>query len=99
MADAVSSAGGDVPYRSRMSQVQIQRTVPGREYEYQLFKVDFTKFTSKNDFSQNVALQAGDVIFVPSTNGIDAGQLAQWANVAFTVTNLMRGNFGFLPRF
>jgi polysaccharide export outer membrane protein len=99
LADAVSQAGGDIPYRSRMSQIQVQRMVPGREYEYQKFKVDFTKFTSKNDFSQNVALQPGDVVFIPSTNGPDLGQIAQIANVAFTVGGLLRGNFGFLPRF
>jgi hypothetical protein len=82
-----------------MSQIQIQRVTPGREYEYQLFKVDFTKFTSKNDFSQNVALQPGDVIYIPASNNVDITQLSQYANVAFTVSNLLRGNFSFLPRF
>jgi polysaccharide export outer membrane protein len=99
LADAISQAGGEVPYRSRMSQIQIQRVTPGREYEYQLFKVDFTKFTSKNDFSQNVALQPGDVIYIPASNNVDITQLSQYANVAFTVSNLLRGNFSFLPRF
>ena len=99
LADAISQAGGDIPYRSRMSQIQVQRMIPGREYEYQRFKVDFTKFTSKNDFSQNVALQPGDVVVVPPTNGMDINQLAQYANVAFTVGNLLRGNLGFFPRF
>ena len=99
LADAVSQAGGEVPYRSRMSQIQIQRVTPGREYEYQRFKVDFTKVTSKNDFSQNVALQPGDVIYVPATNGVDITQLSQYAGVAFTIQNLLRGNFNFFPRF
>ena len=99
LADAISQAGGEVPYRSRMSQIQIQRVTPGREYEYQRFKVDFTKFTSNNDFSQNVALQPGDVIYIPATNNVDINQLSQYANVAFTVSNLLRGNFSFLPRF
>lgn len=99
LADAISQAGGEVPYRSRMSQIQIQRVTPGREYEYQRFKVDFTKFTSNNDFSQNVALMPGDVIFIPATNGIDINQMSQYANVAFTISNLLRGNLNFLPRF
>lgn len=99
LADAVSQAGGEVPYRSRMSQVQIQRTTPGREFEYQRFKVDFTKFTSNNDFSQNVALQPGDVIYIPATNGMDITQLSQYANVAFTIQSLLSRNFSFLPRF
>ncbi|MEO7453842.1 MAG: polysaccharide biosynthesis/export family protein [Fimbriimonadales bacterium] len=99
LADALSQAGGEIPYRSRMSQIQIQRVTPGREFEYQKFKVDFTRFTSNNDFSQNVALQPGDVIFIPASNNVDITQLSQYANVAFTVSNLLRGNFNFLPRF
>jgi polysaccharide export outer membrane protein len=99
LADAVSQAGGEVPYRSRMSQVQIQRMTPGREYEYQRFKVDFTKFTSKNDFSQNVALAPGDVVYIPATNGLDINQLSQYAGVAFTIQSLLSRNFSFFPRF
>jgi polysaccharide export outer membrane protein len=99
MADAISTAGGDIPYRSRMSQIQVQREVPGREYQYQRFKVDFTKFTGKNDFSQNIALQPGDVIFVPASNSFDINQLSQYASVAFTIQSLLSRNFSFFPRF
>ncbi|MBA3725526.1 MAG: polysaccharide export protein [Armatimonadetes bacterium] len=99
LADAVSSAGGEVPYRSRMSAVQVQRVVPGREYAYSRFSVDFTKFTSKNDFTQNIALEPGDVIFVPSSKSLDINQLSQYAGVAFTLASLLNGNFSFFPRF
>ncbi|MGI8922721.1 MAG: polysaccharide biosynthesis/export family protein [Fimbriimonadales bacterium] len=99
LADAVSGAGGEIPYRSRMSAVQVQRVVPGREYAYTRFSVDFTKFTSKNDFTQNIALEPGDVIFVPSSKSLDINQLSQYASVAFTVASLLNGNFSFFPRF
>ncbi len=99
LADAVSAAGGEIPYRSRLSGIQVQRVVPGREYEYEKFNVDFTKFTAKNDFTQNIALEPGDVIFVPASKNPDVGQLAQYANVAFTIQSLLSRNFNFFPRF
>jgi polysaccharide export outer membrane protein len=99
LADAISSAGGEIPYRSRMSSVQVQRVVPGREYAYSRFSVDFTKFTSKNDFTQNIALEPGDVVFVPTSKNLDINQLSQYASVAFTVASLLNGNFNFFPRF
>jgi polysaccharide export outer membrane protein len=99
LADAVSAAGGEIPYRSRMSKIQIQRQTPGKEYEYQRFNVDFTKFTGKNDFSQNVPLEPGDVIFVPSSRSPDMNQISQYASVLFTVQSLLSRNFNFFPRF
>lgn len=98
LADAVSQAGGDIPYRSRMSAIQIQRVVPGREFETNRFNVDFTKFTAKNDFTQNVALEPGDVIFVPSSKNVDVEQLSRIANVVFTIQSLFNRNFSFFPR-
>jgi len=99
LADALSSAGGEVPFRSRLSAVQVQRVTPGREYEYQRFTVDFTKFTAKNDFTQNIALEPGDIVFVPSSKNPDLGQLASIANIAFTIQSVLSRNFNFFPRF
>lgn len=99
LADAISASGGEIPFRSRLSAVQVQRVTPGREYEYQRFNVDFTRFTSKNDFTQNIALEPGDVIFIPSTKNPDLAQLAQYANVAFTIQSVLSRNFNFFPRF
>ena len=99
LADAISQAGGEIPYRSRLSAIQIQRVMPEREYAYTRFTVDFTKFTSNNDFSQNVALEPGDVVLVPPSKNPDWNQWAQIANVAFTVQSLLSRNFNFFPRF
>ncbi len=99
LSDALSQAGGEIPYRSRLSAIQIQRIIPEREYAYSRFVVDFTKFTANNDFSQNVALEPGDVIFVPSSKNPDWNQLSQIANVAFTIQSLLSRNFNFFPRF
>jgi polysaccharide export outer membrane protein len=99
LADALSAAGGEVPYRSRLSAVQIQRSIPGREYEYSKFTVDFVKFSAKNDFTQNVALEPGDFIYVPPSKNVDTEQASRWANVLYTVQSLLSRNFGFFPRF
>lgn len=93
LADAISLAGGEIPLRSRMSAIQIQREVPGRQGVYTRFKVNFTLFTSKNDPTQNIPLQPGDFIFVPANNNIDLNQVSQIANILFSVNSIFNRNF------
>ncbi|MBV6503104.1 MAG: hypothetical protein AKCLJLPJ_01167 [Fimbriimonadales bacterium] len=99
LAEALALAQGEIPYRSKLSAIQIQRQVPGRASEWRRFTVDFTKFVTKNDFTQNVVLQPGDVIYVPSTSSPDLDRASQIANIVFTVQSLLSRNFNFFPRF
>ncbi len=99
LADAISGSGGEIPFRSKLSSIQIQRPVPGRENEYFRIQVDFTKFVAKGDYSQNVELMPGDVVYVPPTDTPDLNRLNQIANVLFTIQSITTRNFSIFPRF
>lgn len=99
LSDAIALANGPIPDRSKLSEVSIQRPVPGRPFEYRQFVVDFVRFTDRNDYSQNVELLPGDLIYVPTTKNPDLGRASAYANLAFTVASLLNRNFSFFPRF
>jgi protein involved in polysaccharide export with SLBB domain len=48
---------------------------------------------TKNDFSQNVKLQPGDVIFIPTSNSPDLQQVNSLLNTAF-ILNTFGSLFG-----
>jgi len=63
---AITSAGGFTK-RGRSTQVQVIRVIDGVMY-YR--KLDIKAFIKKHDLDQNVALQDGDIIYVPTSNAI-----------------------------
>lgn len=97
LADAIAQAGGEVQYRGRLSKIQIQRMSTGRTNEYKRIEVDFTKFVSKNDFTQNPELVPGDIVYVPASNNVDLNRASAIANIVFTVQSLLQRNFSFRP--
>lgn len=99
LADAIADAGGEIPYVSKMSEVQIQRQTAGRPGEWTRFKVNFARFVAKNDYSQNPELMKGDVIIIPSTRTPDTGRLNSIANVVYTISVIFGRNSIFFPRF
>jgi polysaccharide export outer membrane protein len=99
LADAIAEAGGEIPYVSKMSEVQVQRPISGRPGEFTRFKVNFARFISKNDFSQNPELQKGDIVIVPSTKTPDTSRLNAIANVVYTISIIFGRNSIFFPRF
>lgn len=97
LADAISSAGGEIPYKTKFSAVQIQRIDPSQPGGYYSFKVNFIKFLKDNDFSQNPFLEPGDIVFVPSTSTPDFNRLSQVANIVFVIQSITQRNFFFKP--
>ncbi len=95
LADALSLAGGEVPTRSKLSQVQILRELPGLIGQYLRIQVDYVAFIRKNDFSQNIELQPGDIIYVPETNTPDLSRIGNFVNSYFIFQDVIRrGIFG-----
>jgi protein involved in polysaccharide export with SLBB domain len=88
LADAISLARGDVPYRSRMSKIVIARQRFGQPGQYIRIDVDFVRFVRQGDQTQNVVLQPGDFIYVPETNTPDFNQISALANVAYIFNNV-----------
>lgn len=67
---AISSAGG-ITKRGRPKHIAIVRTVGG---QVQMHEVNLDRFVQKQDASQNIALQDGDMIYVPRSNKIDLNE-------------------------
>jgi len=99
LADAIAAAGGGVPNRSWLSKITIQRPVRGRPGQYERFEVNYVQFTAKNDWTQNIELEAGDIVFVPETRTPDVNRVNVLANILFTLNALTARNFNIFPRF
>lgn len=90
LADAVSLAGGEIPTRSRFSQTQVFRQVPGSPGAYQRIQVDFVRFIRKGDYSQNIELRPGDMVYVPETNTPDFNRIANTVTTFFFLGDVLR---------
>jgi polysaccharide export outer membrane protein len=87
VVDAVARAGGANP-RGTLNGVIIVRLEGGQPKRIVL---NLERAVTGQDLSQNIPLQAGDVVFVPE-RGFSIAQIAQWLNLA----NLARIVFGAL---
>ncbi|MCE5286386.1 MAG: polysaccharide export protein [Pelosinus sp.] len=67
---AISSAGG-ISKRGRPKHIAVVRMVDGK---MQMQEVNFDRFIQKHDGSQNLALQDGDMVYVPRSNKIDLNE-------------------------
>jgi polysaccharide export outer membrane protein len=87
LVDAIALAGGTTD-RAAVTQVMIVRVEGGKPKP---ITANLERALRGQDITQNLALQTGDVIFVPE-RGFSLGQIAQWLNLA----NLSRILFGAL---
>lgn len=99
LSDAIAAAGGMIPNVSLLSKIQVQRPVPNRPGQYERFEVNYVLFTSKNDWTQNIELRAGDILYVPTTKTPDLNRVNALANILFTLNALTARNFNIFPRF
>jgi polysaccharide export outer membrane protein len=78
--DAISMARGEIRYRSKFSAITIIRERPGMPGQYMRIPVNLVAFLARGDAAQNVALQPGDVVFVPETRTPDMQQISAVAS-------------------
>ena len=64
---ALSSAGG-VTKKSRPKHIGVDRVLDGKVH---MCEINFDDYVKKQDINQNIALQDGDMIYVPQSNKID----------------------------
>jgi len=81
--EAVNMAGGEVPYKTRMSRVQVIREITGRPGNYVSIECDLVAFKTKGDAKQNILLEAGDIVYVPDAGNIDFDKIGAVANFLF----------------
>lgn len=96
LSDVISQAGGEIPRQSMFSRITITRQIPGTEGQYYRIQANFVDFLAKGNVSQNVVLQPGDFVYIPSTKTPNISELSGLVNSAFYIDQLLRqGIFGF----
>lgn len=83
LMDAITLARGEIPYQSKFSEIMVIRQLPGRPGDYLRIRCNFVDFIRKGDGSQNIALQPGDLVYVPDAGNINFNQVNAIANLVF----------------
>lgn len=95
IAEVLALAGHRIPNRSKLSEILVARPLPGLPGQYQRFRVNFVRFETQGDATQNILMQPGDIVIVPSTKTPNINEIAGTLNsVLFLDTLLRRGIFG-----
>lgn len=96
LADAMALARGDIPGRTKMSEIYVVRELPGQPNRVYRIRCDFVKFVRKGDAAQNIELQPGDYIFASFTKNPSFSEIGSIVNsILVTNTFLRDGLFGF----
>lgn len=99
LSDALALGGGAIDYRGNLGKVIVARANLSRPGEYIRIIADFNRYVKKGDSSQNIKLQAGDLVYVSESNQLDLNRFNQIINsVANGLFILDRFGLGFLPR-
>lgn len=94
LMDAIAMARGEIEFRSKLSTVKVIRRVPGKPSEFVQIEADLVQFLKNGDAAQNIALEPGDIVFVPDSGNINFNQINSIANILFI---LDRFGFGITP--
>ncbi len=84
LSDAIALAGGWDTKRARMSRIALLRNDHGK---MKRIVINYGLFLTKGDATQNVELQAGDVLYIPETNSIDWGVILQAVSASYYIVN------------
>jgi polysaccharide export outer membrane protein len=99
LSDAISLAGGEIRYRSKLSECLIIRERKGNPGEYIRIKANFVDFIKNGNASQNPLLEPGDIVYVSATRTPDFQRIGELVNgVANGFFILDRFGFKVLPR-
>ncbi|EUB21718.1 polysaccharide biosynthesis/export family protein [Veillonella sp. ICM51a] len=81
---ALSSAQGTAR-KARPRHIQVVRVIDDTVY---VREVDMETFIKKQDIKQNIALEDGDMIYVPKSHRIIPSDIAPFASLAYTLHNM-----------
>lgn len=81
---ALSSAQGTAR-KARPRHIQVVRVIDDTVY---VREVDMEAFIKKQDIKQNIALEDGDMIYVPKSHRIIPSDIAPFASLAYTLHNV-----------
>lgn len=83
LMDAVTLGGGSVRYITKLSDVFVIRELQGMPGQYMRIRCNLVNFINKGDSTQNLVLQANDMIFVPETATPDIQRIGTIASTLF----------------
>ena len=98
--DAIALARGEVPRVSKMSEARVLRRVQGQPDKFFPIQVNMVRFMNKPfDYTQNIEIQRGDVVFIPTTKTPNFNELTAVFNTLFFANRVFfeEGFFGFRP--
>ncbi|MDI9635111.1 polysaccharide biosynthesis/export family protein [Kamptonema cortianum] len=89
--EAITQAGRD-QRRSFMSKIQVFRPLKGRPGDFLAIEVNLVAYERREDPTQNIVLQPGDLVYVPDNGNVDFELINSVANLFFIFDR-----FGFNP--
>lgn len=92
LIDAISLARGEVPNKSKLSEVMVVRELPGQPGKYLRIQANLVNFVRKGDATQNISLLPGDLVYVPSTKTPDLRLITDVASTLFYLDRFFREN-------
>lgn len=92
LMDAISLSRGEVPNRSKLSEVMVIRELPGQPGKYLRIQANLVNFVKKGDATQNIALLPGDLVYVPSTKTPDYRVIGDIASTFFYINRFFQEN-------
>lgn len=96
LADAISQARGEIPGRSKFSEIYIIRPQAGQPGNFYRIKVNYVKFIQKGVTSENPLLMPGDVVYASFTKTPNVNEIGSIFNTFFLLDRFSKdGLFGF----
>ncbi len=96
LSDVISMAGGGIRTLTKFSDVLIIRRSPLNPTAPVFMKANYVRLIRNHDYTQDIELKPGDLVYVSETKTPDAAQLGQILNTFFIVDRFITGGlFGF----
>jgi polysaccharide export outer membrane protein len=94
--DALSLGRGDIPGRSKVSEIYVIRPQKGQPGYYSRIRSNFVNFLKKGIAADNMELQPGDLVYVSWNKAPSITEVSAFVNSAFFIQRLFdEGIFGF----
>lgn len=98
LTDLIAIGGGEIPGRTKFSETIVFRPIAGQNDQYRPIKCDLVKFFMKGDFTQDITLRPGDIVFISKTKTPPISEISGAVNTVWIFNLLSRqGIFGFNP--
>lgn len=85
LSEIMAACGGDIPFRSKLSETLVIREREGLPGSYLRINCNYVNFLKRGDASQNIALRPGDIVYIPDTKTPSGGRIGELAGAVANV--------------